>query len=85
MSDQFDSLDEREKAAVKGALNRCRGLAAKIESDICNRKPEHFGDRLLLAEFCAALERAADALGQTGQKSHPAGKDSQARGYRRHG
>jgi hypothetical protein len=77
MSDQFDSLDEREKAAVEGALNRCRGLAAKIESELCNRKPEQFGEKLVLTEFCAALERAADALGQTGQKSDPAMKDSQ--------
>jgi glutathione S-transferase len=83
MSDEFDSLDEREKAAVEGALNRCRGLAAKIENELCNRKPEHFGEKLVLAEFCAALKRAADALGQTGQKSHPAVKDSQARGRRR--
>jgi hypothetical protein len=83
MSDQFDSLDEREKAAVEGALNRCRGLAAKIDSELCNRKPEHFKDKLVLAEFCAALERAADALGQTGQKSDPVVKESQTRGRRR--
>ena len=79
MSDQFDSLGEREKAAVEGALNRCRGLAAKIDSELCNSKPEHFAEKLVLAEFCAALERAADALGQTGRKSDPAIKDSQAR------
>jgi hypothetical protein len=34
MSDDFDSLDATEKAAVEAALNRCRTLAAKIESDL---------------------------------------------------
>jgi hypothetical protein len=34
MSDEFDSLDATEKAAVEAALNRCRTLAAKIESDL---------------------------------------------------
>jgi hypothetical protein len=48
MSDEFDSLDAREKAALEGALNRCRVLAAKIESELCNRKPEHFVDKFLL-------------------------------------
>jgi hypothetical protein len=34
MSDDFDSLDAREKAAVEAALNRCRALAAQIESEL---------------------------------------------------
>jgi hypothetical protein len=33
MSDEFDSLDATEKAAVEAALNRCRTLAAQIASD----------------------------------------------------
>jgi glutathione S-transferase len=84
MSDEFDSLDAREKAALEGALNRCRVLAAKIDDELCNKKSEHFVDKLVLADFCAALERAADALGQRGRQSAPAVKDSQARGRQRH-
>jgi hypothetical protein len=49
MSDEFDSLDATEKAAVEAALNRCRTLAAKIESDLRNKRPEHFVDELALA------------------------------------
>ena len=69
MSDKFDSLDAREKAALEGALNRCRVLAAKIDDELCNKKSEHFVDKLVLADFCAALERAADVLGQESRKS----------------
>jgi hypothetical protein len=68
MSDEFCSLDVREKAALEAALKRCCVLAAKIESELCNRKPEHFVDKLALADFYTALERAADVLGQESQK-----------------
>src|SRR6266508_5302959 len=68
MSDEFHSLDAIEKAAVEAALKRCCVLAAKIESELCNRKPEHFVDKLALADFYAALERAADVLGQESRK-----------------
>jgi hypothetical protein len=34
MSDDFDGLDATEKAAVEAALNRCRGLAAQITSEL---------------------------------------------------
>jgi hypothetical protein len=57
MSDEFDSLDATEKAAVEAALNRCRTLAAKIESDLRKKRPEHFVDKLSLADFCASLAR----------------------------
>jgi hypothetical protein len=67
-SDDFDSLDAREKAAVEAALNRCRVLAAQIESELHNKKPEHFVDKLALAEFYASLESAADVLGQESRK-----------------
>jgi hypothetical protein len=40
MSDEFDSLDAREKAALEGALNRCRVLSAKIDDELCNKKPK---------------------------------------------
>ena len=62
MSDEFDSLDAIEKAGVKGALNRCRTLAAKIESKLRNKRPEHFVDKLSLADIHTSLERAADVL-----------------------
>jgi glutathione S-transferase len=69
VSDEFDSLDATEKAATKAALNRCRAVAAKIESELRNKKPEHFVDKLSLADFYASLERAADVLGQESRKS----------------
>jgi hypothetical protein len=89
MSDEFDSLDAREKAALEGALNRCRVLAAKIDDELCNKKSEHFVDKLVLADFCAALERAADVLGKESRKSventrGPAVVGSRARGHQRH-
>jgi hypothetical protein len=36
MSDEFDSLDAREKAALETALKRCRVLADQIESILRN-------------------------------------------------
>ena len=69
MSDDFDGLDATEKAAVEAALNRCRGLAAKISSELHNKTPEHFVDKLSLADFYASLEHAADVLGQKGRRS----------------
>jgi hypothetical protein len=84
MSDDFDSLDATEKAGIEGALNRCRGLAAQIASELRNKRPEHFVDKLSLADLCVSLEQAADVLGQKGQRSVEntpahAGKGSQAR------
>ena len=58
MSDDFDSLDAIEKAGIEGALNRCRGLASQIASELRNKRPEHFVDKLSLADFYASLERA---------------------------
>jgi hypothetical protein len=49
VSDEFDSLDATEKAAVEAALNRCRGLAAQIASELRNKRPEHLVDKLSLA------------------------------------
>src|SRR6516225_6258363 len=77
MSDEFDGLDATEKAGIGAALNRCRVLAAKIANELRNNKPEHFVDKLSLADIHACLERAADVLGQeagtTGsyRKLHP--------------
>jgi hypothetical protein len=64
MSDEFDGLDATEKAAIEGALNRCRDLAAQIESELRNKRPKHFVDKLSLADFYASLERAAWVLEQ---------------------
>jgi soluble cytochrome b562 len=89
MSDDFDSLDATEKAAVEAALKRCRALAAQIQSKLRKKRPEHFVDELTLADFYASLQRAADVLGQKTRQSGdntsaPAVKGSQARGRQRH-
>jgi len=76
MSDEFDSLDATEKAAVEARLNRCRALASKIGNELRNKRPEHFVDKLSLADVHASLERAADVLSTV--------KGSQARGRQRH-
>jgi hypothetical protein len=80
MSDEFDSLDQRERAAVESALRRCRALAGQIENELHNKRPEHFLDELSLADFYASLERAANVLGQTVDTTPgPAVKGSRAR------
>jgi len=89
MSDEFDGLDATEKAAVEAALNRCRGLAAQITSELRNKRPEHFVDVLSLADFYASLERAAYVVGQKSRASVentpvPAVKGSQAQGHQCH-
>jgi hypothetical protein len=88
MSDGFRSLDERERAALEAALKRCRVLAEQIESILRNERRE-FVDKVSLAEFYAALERAADVLGQKRRQpvdNTPASavKSSQARDRQRH-
>ena len=75
MSDKFDGLDATEKAGIGVTLNRCRALAAKIANELRNKRPEHFVDRLSLADIHASLERAADVLSTV--------KGSQARGRQR--
>ena len=75
MSDEFDSLDATEKAAIRAALIRCRVLAAKIANELRNKRPEQFVDKLLLADIYAFLEHVADVLGAV--------KGSQARGRQR--
>ena len=62
MSDEFDSLDATEKAGIGTALNRCRALASKIANELRYKRPEHFVDKLSLADVHASLERAADVL-----------------------
>jgi hypothetical protein len=89
MSDEFDSLDAIEKAAVERALKRCRAPARQIESKLRKAKPEHFVDKLSLAHCCASLESAADILKQKRRPSihtrpAPAVKGSKARSRQRH-
>jgi hypothetical protein len=62
MSSEFDNLAEIEKAAVEAALNKCRVLAAQIASRLRNKRPEHFVDKLSLADFYISLEHAAAVL-----------------------
>jgi hypothetical protein len=61
MSNEFDRLDETDKA-VATVLNRCRVLAVKIANELRKRRPEHFVDELPLADIHDFLERAADVL-----------------------
>ena len=76
MSDEFDSLDASEKAAIRATLIRCRVLAAKIANELRNKRPEYFVDNLSLADIHTSLERAADVLSTV--------KGSQARGTSGH-
>jgi hypothetical protein len=64
MSDEFDSPDANERAGIGATLNRCRVLAAKIANELRNRRPEHFVDKLSLADIHASLEYAARVLEQ---------------------
>ena len=63
------SLSALEKAGMEAALNRCRALAQRIECDLLNRRCEHFVDVASLAEFQAALERAASVLKRKSRRS----------------
>ena len=62
MSDEFDGHETTGQAGIGAALNRCRALAAKIANELRNKRPEHFFDKLSLADVHASLERAADVL-----------------------
>jgi hypothetical protein len=75
MSDEFDGLDATENARIRATLNRCRALASKIANELRNKGPEHFVDKLSLADVHASLERVADVLSMV--------KSSQARGRQR--
>jgi hypothetical protein len=66
---------QNEKVGIGATLNRCRALATKIANELRNKRPEHFIDKLSLADVHASLERAADVLSTV--------KGSQARGRQR--
>jgi hypothetical protein len=61
MSDEFAQPD-REGGGWESVLNRCRVLAAKIANELRTKRPEHFVDKLSLADIHSSLERAADVL-----------------------
>jgi hypothetical protein len=71
MSTEFDSLDAKEKAALERALDRCRALADRIESELLNKGPDHFVDNLSVADFQASLECAASVLEQKSRDNRP--------------
>ena len=74
---KFKSLDANEKAALESTLYRCRALVGRIGEELRKKKPEHFVDKLSLADINASLERAADVLSMM--------KGSQTRGRQRRG
>jgi hypothetical protein len=76
MSDEFGGLDATEKAGIGAALNRCRALAGKTANVLRNMRPEHFVNKLALADIHACLERADNVLSMV--------KASQARGRQPH-
>jgi hypothetical protein len=59
---EFDMLDATEKAAMEGALNRCRALVNKVVRELGEKKYEDFANSLLLADFQASLQHAAELL-----------------------
>ena len=69
MFHEFDGLDATEKAGIGTELNRCRALATKIANELRNKRPEHFVDKLSLADVHASLERVADVLSRVKQYS----------------
>src|SRR5215472_3255173 len=80
MSDEFDGLDATEKAGIEAMLIRSRVLAVKIANELRNKRPEHFVDKLSLADVHASLERAADVLRTVkGSRKPRGGRISMAR------
>jgi hypothetical protein len=63
---EFHRLDAIERAATKAALDRCRALADRIESELSKKRAEDLQNRTALADFQASLESAAEVLEQTG-------------------
>jgi hypothetical protein len=58
---EFETLCATEKVATQRALDKCRGLADRIKSELRKEKPEPFDHVVALADFLASLERAASA------------------------
>src|SRR5262249_14026015 len=65
LSDEVVGLHAPEKGwHWDRVLNRCRALATKIANELRNKGPEHFVDKLSLADVHASLERTAWILEQ---------------------
>ena len=63
ISDEFEQPGrDSEGHGWESVLNRCRVLAAKIANELRNKTPEHFVDKLSLADIHSSLERASDVL-----------------------
>ena len=56
------ALSAIQKKGSAAALEMCRVLANEIDSDLYEKKPEHFFDISWLAEFQVCLERAVSVL-----------------------
>jgi hypothetical protein len=86
MSDEFRSLDARERAALEAALKSCRALVDRIEGELRNKKSEHFVNKLALADFLASLDCAAQVLKQKSRDKTrtPTVKRSEGRSRQRH-
>ena len=56
------ALSAIQKEGPAAALETCRALANEIESDLYEKKPDHFFDISWLAEFQLCLERAVSVL-----------------------
>ena len=66
MSDEFDQpRGDQEGRGWESVLNRCRVLAAKIANELRNKRPEHFVNKLSLADIYTSLECAANVLEQS--------------------
>jgi hypothetical protein len=86
VSDELDGLDATEKAGTGATLNRCRALATKIGNDLRNKRPEHFVDKLSLAEIHASLKCASDVLatGRARRRGPTSGIDNWGRASSTH-
>jgi hypothetical protein len=60
MSHEFEGLDATEKAGIESTLNRCRRLAAQIESEL-RLPPPHSRTSLARATNTSDKETPSDA------------------------
>src|SRR5262245_56368721 len=70
MSDGSDGPDAMEKAGIGATLNRCRALAAKIGNELRNKRPEHFIDKLSLADSPLAFREPPESLSERDRRLH---------------
>jgi hypothetical protein len=58
----FRALNEIVRNGTQAALDRCRALALRIQSELSSKNPDDFIDLLALADFQVSIERAASVL-----------------------